>query len=90
MKISYRSKTQSDLNVRWEDDGLSDHLAVAGKWDTNGVTTGTWSTTDEWSIGLGCPTTMADISLGDLRVNSVVGGTSKHTEPLGKINACKS
>ena len=72
------------MNLRGENDGLTDHLALGVRWDIDGIGTGARSTTNEGGLVGGGPATMANISLADLGGISVGGGTSQHTETLNR------
>ena len=48
-------------HIRWEDDGLSDHLALGVHGDTDGVSTAAWCTSDKGILVGRGPAAMADI-----------------------------
>lgn len=55
-------------NLRGEDDGLTDHLALGVHGDWDGVGTRARSAADEGVVVGGGPAAMADVALGHLAV----------------------
>lgn len=73
------------MDLRWEDDGLADHLAAGVLGNIYSISSGARSSTDKGAFTRCCPTSMADVSLGDAASIGICGSSSKHTETLQYI-----
>jgi hypothetical protein len=68
--------------LRWEDDGLSDHLALGIGRNIDSVSASAGRATNECVLVGRSPASMANVTLSDLACIGVRGGTSQHTETL--------
>jgi len=70
------------VNSRWENDGLSDHLALGVVGDVDGVTSRARRPADKVVVVRGCPAAVANVALVHfvgIRVGCVSGN---HAETL--------
>lgn len=75
-------RRESWVYSRGENDGLTDHLTLRISWDSDGIASRAWCTSNK-SVGISSgPAAMADVTRGDLRVIGVGGRTGEHTETL--------
>jgi hypothetical protein len=74
----------TSVNLRREDDGLADHLALGVCGDIDSVGVVARSAADEIALVGAGPATMADAGFDDFVGVGVCGGTGKHTETLQK------
>lgn len=73
---------EDNPDLRREDDGLADHLALRVGRDGNCVGSGAGRSAYKVVLAGGGPAAVADVTFGDLAVIGVGGVAREHTETL--------
>ena len=73
-------------SLRGENDGLTDHLALGVRGNSDCVTSRAGLGTNEGVLVGGCPASVANVALGHLVVLGVGSGSSQHAETLQTVS----
>lgn len=73
-------------SLRGENDGLTDHLALRVRGNSDCVTSRAGLGTNEGVLVGGCPAPVANVALGHLVVLGVGSGSSQHAETLQTVS----
>jgi hypothetical protein len=74
------------VGLRWEDDCLSNHLALGVHRNFYGICASARRSTNEGVVVRRGPASVTDISRRYLACISVGGGSSQHSEALEQVN----